>query len=112
MPVDGPISNSGGGQENIRIVDDDVFLSIVNRLEDVEKKSDSPVVQNSVPAQVTEGINELTREVKMTKDLLLQTQIFNMKTDQRISQLEETIAALLARQPVADEDLQHETLEA
>jgi len=116
LPVDGPMNNGSESQENIRIVDDDLFLSILNRLDDIEKKLDEPTVQSdpSIPEAVNKSLGDLTQEVKMTKDLLLQMQIFTMKLEQRISSqeqlLNETSQRIQAVQPVQPVQTNEETV--
>jgi len=102
MPVDGQ-SNMGADGENIRIVDNEVFESMAQRLDDLEKgqhelAARKPVV-NSTAAPVTQVINSaaskelsesvevLKAEMVQVKDLLLNLQGFTMQTNQRLSEI-------------------------
>jgi hypothetical protein len=101
MPVDGHHSLGQDG-ENIRIVDDSVFESIVQRLDSLEKghqdlSSRKPVIQQqtrtvapttaSVSTEVTESIDVLKAEMVQVKELLLGLQSFTMQTNQRLSDI-------------------------
>ena len=102
MPVDGQNNLSAEG-ENIRIVDDSVFESIVQRLDALEKghgelAARKPVVSAAAPLQtqvvnasvskeVTESIEVLKAEMVQVKDLLLNLQSFTMQTNQRLSEI-------------------------
>jgi hypothetical protein len=99
MPVDGQ-SNMGADGENIRIVDNEVFESMAQRLDDLEKghqelAARKPVV-NSVATPSTggaaskalsESVEVLKAEMVQVKDLLLNLQGFTMQTNQRLSEI-------------------------
>jgi hypothetical protein len=99
MPVDGQSNVSADG-ENIRIVDNEVFEHMAQRLDELEKVQQElaarkPVV-NSAPTQVvntvvskevSESIEVLKAEMVQVKDLLLNLQSFTMQTNQRLSEI-------------------------
>jgi hypothetical protein len=108
MPVDAQSGLAQDG-ENIRIVDDSVFESIVQRLDVLEKghqvlasrkpevvqvpiktQVTSPVPTPLAPTiskEVTESIEVLKAEVVQLKDLLLNLQAFTMQTNHRLSEM-------------------------
>lgn len=103
MPVDGQSSMGAMDGENIRIVDNEVFENMVQRLDALEKgqkelAARKPVI-NSAPAPVTQVVNtaatkELSESVEVlkaemlqVKDLLLNLQSFTMQTNQRLSDI-------------------------
>ena len=108
MPVDQGVSTEN--DENIRIVDNSVFESMVQRLDTLEKShktlserkpeviipppASTPVVVPSfeVPQHINTSINSLNtdmlqikKDIIELKDLLLQLQSFTMKTNERLS---------------------------
>jgi hypothetical protein len=99
MPVDGQSNVSADG-ENIRIVDNEVFEHMAQRLDELEKVQQELVarkpVVNSAPTQVvntvvskevSESIEVLKAEMVQVKDLLLNLQSFTMQTNQRLSEI-------------------------
>jgi hypothetical protein len=102
MPVDGQ-NNLAADGENIRIIDNDVFENIVQRLDSLEKdhqnllnKKPEPsnktipsvqVTSPSISKEVTESIEILKAEMVQVKDLLLNLQSFTMQTNQRLSEI-------------------------
>ena len=102
MPVDGQ-SNVGVDGENIRIVDNEVFEHMAQRLDELEKVqqelaarkpiiSSTPtpitqVVNTAVSKEVSESIEVLKAEMVQVKDLLLNLQSFTMQTNQRLSEI-------------------------
>jgi hypothetical protein len=102
MPVDGQ-SNIGMDGENIRIVDNEVFEHMAQRLDELEKSqqelaarkpivSSNPtpitqVVNTTVSKEVSESIEVLKVEMVQVKDLLLNLQSFTMQTNQRLSEI-------------------------
>jgi hypothetical protein len=102
MPVDGQ-SNVGADGENIRIVDNEVFEHMAQRLDELEKGqqelaarkpivSSTPtpvtqVVNTAVSKEVSESIEVLKAEMVQVKDLLLNLQSFTMQTNQRLSEI-------------------------
>jgi len=99
MPVDGQ-SNVGVDGENIRIVDNEVFEHMVQRLEELEKvqqelaarkptvsSTPTQVVNTAVSKEVSESIEVLKAEMVQVKDLLLNLQSFTMQTNQRLSEI-------------------------
>ena len=102
MPVDGQ-SNMGADGENIRIVDNEVFEHMAERLDELEKSqqelaarkpivSSNPtpvtqVVNTTVSKEVSESIEVLKAEMIQVKDLLLNLQSFTMQTNQRLSEI-------------------------
>lgn len=99
MPVDGQ-SAVGADGENIRIVDNEVFEHMAQRLDELEKVQQElaarkPIV-SSTPTQfvntaaskeITESIEVLKAEMVQVKDLLLNLQSFTMQTNQRLSEI-------------------------
>jgi len=107
------LSSSGvgveGGEsfnENVRVVDEAVFQSIVTRLENLEKRqSQQPQPQpqpQQVPSQpqqkinpqvnadvevVKQDLNTLKNEMSNLKDLLLSLQSFTMQTNQKLADI-------------------------
>jgi hypothetical protein len=99
MPVDGQ-SNVGVDGENIRIVDNEVFEHMAQRLEELEKgqqelatrkpivsSAPTQVVNTSISKEVSESIEVLKAEMVQVKDLLLNLQSFTMQTNQRLSEI-------------------------
>jgi hypothetical protein len=102
MPVDGQ-SAVGADGENIRIVDNEVFEHMAQRLDELEKGqqelaarkpivSSTPtpvtqVVNTAVSKEVSESIEVLKAEMVQVKDLLLNLQSFTMQTNQRLSEI-------------------------
>jgi len=102
MPVDGQ-SAVGADGENIRIVDNEVFEHMAQRLDELEKVqqelaarkpiiSSTPtpitqVVNTAVSKEVSESIEVLKAEMVQVKDLLLNLQSFTMQTNQRLSEI-------------------------
>jgi hypothetical protein len=102
MPVDGQ-NNIAADGENIRIVDNAVFESMVQRLDSLEKayhvlattkktEVSAPVSQSTpsvvaAPKEVTETIEVLKAEMVQVKSLLLNLQAFTMQTNQRLSEI-------------------------
>jgi hypothetical protein len=99
MPVDGQ-SNVGVDGENIRIVDNEVFEHMVQRLEELEKvqqelaarkpivsSTPTQVVNTAVSKEASESIEVLKAEMVQVKDLLLNLQSFTMQTNQRLSEI-------------------------
>jgi len=104
MPVDGQIG-AGPDGENVRIVDNEVFENMVDRLDALEKGhrelaarkpvlnvSPAPapvtqVVNNSVTKGLSESVEVLKAEMVQVKDLLLNLQGFTMQTNQRLSEI-------------------------
>ena len=87
MPVDGPLGNTNG--DNIRIIDDELLNNILQRLDRLDA---APSVSSSVPddslSKLSASIESLSNEIKMTKELLMQMQLFSLKTDKKITDLE------------------------
>ena len=104
MPVDGQIG-AGADGENIRIVDNEVFENMVERLDVLEKShrelaarkplltstpAPAPVTQvvnNAVTKGLSESVEVLKAEMVQVKDLLLNLQGFTMQTNQRLSDI-------------------------
>ena len=102
MPVDGQ-SAVGADGENIRIVDNEVFEHMAQRLDELEKGqqelaarkpivSSTPtpitqVVNAAASKEVSESIEVLKAEMVQVKDLLLNLQSFTMQTNQRLSEI-------------------------
>lgn len=100
MPVDGQ-SNMGVDGENIRIVDNEVFEHMAQRLDELEKRqqelsarkpvvSSTPVTQvvnTSISNEFSESVEVLKAEMVQVKDLLLNLQSFTMQTNQRLSEI-------------------------
>jgi hypothetical protein len=99
MPVDGQTSMGADG-ENIRIVDNEVFESMVQRLDALEKghqelaarkpvinSTAAPVINSSLSKELTESVEVLKAEMVQVKDLLLNLQSFTMQTNQRLSDI-------------------------
>jgi len=101
MPVDGQNSLANNLDENVRIVDNTVFESMVQRLDTLEKnqrilaeRKPTVVAQQTtntvlapVSAVVTESIDVLKVEMVQVKELLLHLQSFTMQTNQRLSDI-------------------------
>jgi hypothetical protein len=101
LPVDGPLGNNT--DENIRIVDDELFTNVIKRLDVIE----AILADN-------DHIDTINNELKTTKELLIQTQLFNLKTDKKITDLEEKIAffeAALQQQNQLIEDERESVIE-
>jgi hypothetical protein len=100
------LSNSGvgveGGEsfnENVRVVDEAVFQSIVTRLENLEKRQLQPHQQQPQPQQkinpqvsadveaLKQDLNTLKNEMSNLKDLLLSLQSFTMQTNQKLADI-------------------------
>jgi hypothetical protein len=101
------LSNSGvgveGGEsfnENVRVVDEAVFQSIVTRLENLEKRQlqphqqQQPQPQQKINPQVSadvealkQDLNTLKKEMTNLKDLLLSLQSFTMQTNQKLADI-------------------------
>jgi hypothetical protein len=99
MPVDGQ-SNVGVDGENIRIVDNEVFEHMAQRLDELEKvqqelaarkpivsSTPTQLVNTAVSKEVSESIEVLKAEMVQVKDLLLNLQSFTMQTNQRLSEI-------------------------
>jgi hypothetical protein len=103
MPVDGQ-STVGADGENIRIVDNDVFENMAQRLDALEAghkelaarkpvisaPTSTPVTQvvnNNVSKELFESVEVLKAEMVQVKDLLLNLQGFTMQTNQRLSDI-------------------------
>ena len=103
MPVDGQMSVGSDG-ENIRIVDNEVFENMAQRLDALEASqkelvmrkpvlnaaSSAPVTQvvnNAVTKDLSESVEVLKAEMVQVKDLLLNLQGFTMQTNQRLSDI-------------------------
>ena len=103
MPVDGQMSVGSDG-ENIRIVDNEVFENMAQRLDTLEAGQKElamrkPVLSTASPAPVTQVVNNavtkglsesvevLKAEMVQVKDLLLNLQGFTMQTNQRLSDI-------------------------
>lgn len=103
MPVDGQPSVGSDG-ENIRIVDNEVFENMAQRLDALEAgqkelamrkpvlsaASPAPVTQvvnNAVTKGLSESVEVLKAEMVQVKDLLLNLQGFTMQTNQRLSDI-------------------------
>ena len=86
MPVDNHV---GQHDENIRIIDDAVFTSIVTRLDTLEKSQripiNSPVINTNSVSK--ESFDILKAEMVQVKDLLMQLQNFTMQTNQKLSSI-------------------------
>jgi hypothetical protein len=103
------LSNSGVGvegsesfNENVRVVDEAVFQSIVTRLENLEKRQPQPQPQpqqQSQPQQkinpqlnadvetLKQDLNMLKNEMSNLKDLLLSLQSFTMQTNRKLTDI-------------------------
>lgn len=99
MPVDGQ-SAVGADGENIRIVDNEVFEHMAQRLDELEKvqqelaarkpivsSNPTQVVNTAASKEITESIEVLKAEMVQVKDLLLNLQSFTMQTNQRLSEI-------------------------
>jgi len=103
MPVDGH-SAVGADGENIRIVDNEVFENMAQRLDALEAghkelasrkpvlsaPTSTPVTQvinNTVSKELSESVEVLKAEMVQVKDLLLNLQGFTMQTNQRLSDI-------------------------
>jgi hypothetical protein len=102
MPVDGQ-SNVGVDGENIRIVDNEVFEHMAQRLDELEKvqqelaarkpiisSTAAPVTQvinSAASKELSESVEVLKAEMVQIKDLLLNLQSFTMQTNQRLSEI-------------------------
>jgi hypothetical protein len=101
------LSNSGVGvegsesfNENVRVVDEAVFQSIVTRLENLEKRQlqphqqQQPQPQQKINPQVNadvdvikQDLNIMKKEMTNLKDLLLSLQSFTMQTNQKLADI-------------------------
>jgi hypothetical protein len=104
------LSNSGVGvegsesfNENVRVVDEAVFQSIVTRLENLEKRQSQPQPQpqpqqqqpqqkinpqvNADVETLKQDLNMLKNEMSNLKDLLLSLQSFTMQTNQKLTDI-------------------------
>jgi hypothetical protein len=102
MPVDGQ-SAVGADGENIRIVDNEVFENMAQRLDALEdghkelaarkpvvSAAPAPVAQvvnNAITKGLSESVEVLKAEMVQVKDLLLNLQAFTMQTNQRLSEI-------------------------
>jgi hypothetical protein len=103
MPVDGQ-SNMVPDGDNVRIVDNEVFENMVQRLDALEKgqqilASRKPVISaptsTAVPQivntalsnEISESVEVLKAEMVQVKDLLLNLQSFTMQTNHRLSEM-------------------------
>jgi len=100
MPVDGH-SNMGPDGDNIRIVDNEVFENMVQRLDALEKghqvlasrkptphvPTSTQVVNSEVSNELSESVEVLKSEMIQVKDLLLNLQSFTMQTNHRLSEM-------------------------
>ena len=105
MPVDDQSNISRNGlDDNVRIVDDAVFVNIIQRLDAIEKyQQQKNVAELKQPSQMqqlpqpphmdcspnynNETIDNLKTDIINLKDLLLQLQSFTMQTNQRLTDL-------------------------
>ena len=84
--------------ENMRVVDDEVFTSIVNRLDQLESGQKQIITKITTQSQVQSQIQlQLqTKQVQQTKPIIetIQSTIISSQTEAKISQLSETIEGL------------------
>ena len=98
MPVDDQSNISRNNlDDNVRIVDDAVFVNIIQRLDAIEKYQQKEVKQPSQMQQLpqppmesstnynNETIDNFKTDILNLKDLLLQLQSFTMQTNQRLT---------------------------
>jgi len=95
--INGAVSNDSETNENIRVVDEAVFKSIVSRLEKVEKAK---------PTNQNDELLSLKNEVSQVKNLLLSVQSFTIQTNQKILEIENNYKSLLKNEEptVVDEE--------
>jgi hypothetical protein len=122
MPVDGQTSLANNLDENVRIVDNTVFESMVQRLDTLEKnqrilaerkptvvaasaQQTTNTVAAPVSAVVTESIDVLKAEMVQVKELLLHLQSFTMQTNQRLSDIVFTGNEFLENNDECDNDI-------
>jgi hypothetical protein len=87
MPVDNHV---GQHDENIRIIDDTVFTSIVTRIDALEKSQRIPInapINTNTNTVSKESFDILKAEMVQVKDLLMQLQNFTMQTNQKLSSI-------------------------
>jgi hypothetical protein len=106
MPVDGPLGNTNG--EHIRIVDDELLANILERLDNLEG-STQETSSNSTD-KLTTTLDSLANEVNMTKELLMQMQLFTLKTDKKMTDLEIKINKLEEQFNSVDFNKLHESV--
>uniref|UniRef100_A0A6C0B109 Uncharacterized protein n=1 Tax=viral metagenome TaxID=1070528 RepID=A0A6C0B109_9ZZZZ len=92
MPVDGGSTSIQGLGENARIVDDAVFLNIIQRLEALEKgqltlKQDLQKIPTNAPTLPLEKFEKIDNDIENVKTSLLQLQSFTMQTNQQLSEM-------------------------
>jgi len=93
MPVDGGSSAMSGLDGNARIVDDTVFLNIVQRIETIEKNQQQvrqelqTIAKKIETAPKNSNVEKLGKEISEIKNSLLQLQTFTMQTNQRLSEM-------------------------
>jgi hypothetical protein len=93
MPVDGVSSAISGLDGNARIVDDTVFLNIVQRIEAIEKNQQQvrqelqTITKKIETAPKNSNVEKLSKEISEIKNSLLQLQTFTMQTNQRLSEM-------------------------
>jgi len=93
MPVDGVSSAMSGLDGNARIVDDTVFLNMVQRIEALEKNQPQVRQELQTIAKKIEtvpkdsNVEKLRKEIGEIKNSLLQLQTFTMQTNQRLSEM-------------------------
>ena len=87
--------------ENMRVVDDEVFTSIVNRLDQLESGQKQIITkittQSQLQSQLQSQIQLQTKQVQQTKptiETVQQSTVISSQTEVKISQLSETIEGL------------------
>jgi hypothetical protein len=99
-------NNEGNTDENMRVVDEAVFQSIVTRLEKMEQTNKISVPQSpAIDMTVFENkFKVLNDEVNQIKNLLLSVQSFSIQTNQKILDIENKYKTLIETKSNSDND--------
>ena len=111
-----PVDSRDGLSDNARIVDDAVFLNMIQRIESIEKNQQAlkqellEVSKKPAPVDFSNIIEKTQEDIATLKNSLLQLNSFTMQTNQRLSDmlLKETVS--VPTQPMllsSDDQLEH-----
>jgi hypothetical protein len=96
--IGGSLSNENMKEENIRVVDEAVFTSIVTRLERIEQSIKSPN-SNSQTQEDTSVLDEkfknISEEIQSFRSLILSVQSFTIQMNQKIIDIENNYKTIL-----------------
>jgi hypothetical protein len=110
--IGGSLSNENMKEENIRVVDEAVFTSIVTRLERIEQSIKSPNSQTQEDTSVLdEKFKNISEEIQSFRSLILSVQSFTIQMNQKIIDIENNYKTILTSKQCEPDNTQSPPIE-